>query len=66
MRNDLNISHENCYGFTDWFDGLLLLLIVITNKASEICMQESGSPIWESRSPAMNYLCAASACNVLE
>ena len=32
MRNYLNISLDYCRGFTDWFDGLLLLLIAITDE----------------------------------
>ena len=32
IRNYLNISLDYCCGFTDWFDGLLLLLIVITDE----------------------------------
>ena len=37
IRNYLNISLDYCCGFTYWFDGLLLLLIVITHEASKIC-----------------------------
>ena len=36
IKNYLNISLDYCCGFAAWFDGPLLLLIVITPEASEI------------------------------